>query len=112
MVRADLFDMIDTALRRIRQNDAPFGGVQLVLVGDLLQLPPVVPNEDMQLFTGHPWTSPYFFSSNCYPLLDLYSIELTTIWRQKDDKFIELLNQVREGEISHDLLSQLNTCVD
>ncbi|WP_315184516.1 AAA family ATPase [Corynebacterium durum] len=112
MVRADLFDMIDTALRRIRQNDAPFGGVQLVLVGDLLQLPPVVPNEDMQLFTGHPWTSPYFFSSNCYPLLDLYSIELTTIWRQKDDKFIELLNQVREGEISNDLLSQLNTCVD
>ena len=64
MVRADLFDMMNLALQRMRKDTRPFGGVQLVLVGDLLQLPPVVTDDESRLFTEH-WDSPYFFSAHC-----------------------------------------------
>lgn len=111
MVRADLFDMVDLALRRIRESDTLFGGVQLVLVGDLLQLPPVVTNDETALFESH-WETPYFFSAECFDSLDLHNITLTTIWRQSDDEFIEVLNQVREGSVGDAALDVLNTRVD
>lgn len=111
MVRADLFDMIDIALRRVRKNDEPFGGVQLILVGDLLQLPPVVTLEQAELFTST-WTTPYFFSAHCYQNLSLAQVTLTTVWRQTDDEFIEVLNQVREGSVGDSTLNILNTRVD
>lgn len=111
MVRADLFDMVDIALRRIRQVDTPFGGVQLVLVGDLLQLPPVVTNHETELFSSM-WNTPYFFSAHCFKELTLTNITLSTVWRQTDDEFIEVLNQVREGSIGDPALKVLNTCVD
>lgn len=111
MVRADLFDMVDLALRRIRKTDAPFGGVQLVLVGDLLQLPPVVTDYEAELFKTN-WDSPYFFSSHCYPELEISNITLTTVWRQTDEEFIEVLNQVREGSLGKAALEVLNGQVD
>lgn len=111
MVRADLFDMIDMALRHIRKIEEPFGGVQLVLVGDLLQLPPVVSTHESELFTSL-WETPYFFSAHCYKNLALNNITLTTVWRQTDDEFIEVLNQVREGSVGDSALNILNERVD
>ena len=111
MVRADLFDMMDLALRRIRKIDAPFGAVQLVLVGDLLQLPPVVTEPEAELFRTH-WDSPYFFSSHCYQKLAITNVTLSTVWRQTDEEFIEILNQVREGSVGKAALEVLNQQVD
>lgn len=111
MVRADLFDMMDRALRRIRQTEVPFGGVQLVLVGDLLQLPPVLPDYERDQFLLH-WDTPYFFSAHCYERLALRQVELKTIWRQRDPEFVEVLNQVREGAVSELVLETLNDRVD
>lgn len=111
MVRADLFDMMNLALQRLRKDTRPFGGVQLVLVGDLLQLPPVVTDDESRLFTEH-WDSPYFFSAHCYDEVALSNINLTTVWRQSDEEFIEILNQVREGSVSDAALDRLNEQVD
>ncbi|MGP5114327.1 AAA family ATPase [Corynebacterium casei] len=111
MVRADLFDMMNLSLQRLRKDTRPFGGVQLVLVGDLLQLPPVVTDDESRLFTEH-WDSPYFFSAHCYDDVALGNINLTTVWRQSDEEFIEILNQVREGSVSDSALNRLNEQVD
>lgn len=111
MVRADLFDMMNLALQRARSNSLPFGGVQLILVGDLLQLPPVVDEKEAELFNSH-WVSPYFFSAHCYPELDLHTVNLSKVWRQADNEFIEILNQVREGSIDDGALEILNQQVD
>ncbi|AZA12394.1 AAA family ATPase [Corynebacterium gerontici] len=111
MVRADLFDMVDQALRQIRKNKAPFGGVQLVLVGDLLQLPPVVTDSERALFSEQ-WSSPYFFGAHCYRALELKKVTLTHIWRQSDSAFVEILNEVREGAVSPESLESLNNLVD
>lgn len=111
MVRADLFDMMNLALQRLRKDTRSFGGVQLVLVGDLLQLPPVVTDDESRLFTEH-WDSPYFFSAHCYDEVALSNINLTTVWRQSDEEFIEILNQVREGSVSGAALARLNQQVD
>ncbi|MGP6172542.1 AAA family ATPase [Corynebacterium sp. A21] len=111
MVRADLFDMMDIALRRIRTSDTPFGGVQLVLVGDLLQLPPVLPDYERDMFLKF-WDTPYFFSAKCYQELQLTQVELRQVWRQTDPEFVEVLNQVREGSVSEEVLELLNHRVD
>ncbi|MDK8660298.1 MULTISPECIES: AAA family ATPase [unclassified Corynebacterium] len=110
MVRADLFDMMDQALCRIRGNGKPFGGVQLVLVGDLLQLPPVVTPNEAELFNSV-WETPYFFSAQVYARLDLEEINLTQVWRQADPTFIDLLNEVREGRVGEESLETLNQLV-
>ena len=110
MLRAEIFDMIDIALRKVRKTTIPFGGVQLVLVGDLLQLPPVVEDEEEKIFREQ-WKSPYFFDAHSYPDLHVQTIELTKIWRQSDPNFINLLDQIREGKVTNELLSQLNKCV-
>lgn len=111
MVRADLFDMMDRALRRIRGNDVPFGGVQLVLVGDLLQLPPVVEDAEREAFTRI-WSTPYFFSSHVYRELQLTDVTLTVVWRQADSTFVDVLNEVREGAVGPGALEVLNSRVE
>lgn len=111
MVRADLFEMIDIALRSIRRSEQAFGGAQLVLVGDLLQLPPVVTNSESEIFSTR-WESPYFFSAHCFDDLELTNITLTTVWRQTDNEFLEVLNQVREGSVGDAALKILNAHVD
>nr|VFK78478.1 MAG: UvrD-like helicase C-terminal domain-containing protein [Candidatus Kentron sp. SD] len=98
MVRADLLDGVDAALRRYRRGDLPFGGVQLLMIGDLHQLSPVAKENEWSLLREH-YASPYFFSSNALGRTGLATIELTHIYRQSDIHFIELLNQVRENRL-------------
>lgn len=98
MVRCDLMDSIDKFLRKNRSSNAPFGGVQLLLVGDLFQLPPVVPRHEWDVLRAKGYTSPYFFSSFSLQETPLVPIELTFIYRQEDAIFVELLNWIRIGD--------------
>lgn len=109
MLRADLLDCIDVSLRHHRKEDSlPFGGVQMVFIGDLYQLPPVVVgSEERELFRTH-YQSPYFFSAKSLQELELYFLELEKIYRQKDDNFISLLNKVRDNSINYEELDFLN----
>lgn len=107
MVRADLLDGVDSVLRRYRRNDQPFGGVQLLMIGDLFQLPPVVREQDWQLLQPH-YASPYFFSSNALGRTDMVTIELQHIYRQADSRFIDLLNRVRNNRVDSATLQKLN----
>jgi len=108
MVRADLMDGIDYALRINRgKMKIPFGGVQMVFFGDLFQLSPVVENEARQLLEEL-YATPYFFSAKVFENCHLKSIELSTIYRQKDSSFMELLNRVRNKEHTEEDLSVLN----
>lgn len=108
MVRADLLDAIDEVLRRYRNNVQPFGGVQLLMVGDLHQLPPVVKNEEWHLLKQH-YQTMYFFGSQALQKTNPVTIELKHIYRQADDVFIELLNKVRNNNIDQQVLDQLNS---
>ncbi len=107
MVRADLLDGVDTVLRRYRRGSQPFGGVQLLLIGDLLQLSPVVKDADRHILEQY-YDSPYFFSSNALRQTELITIELQHIYRQEDDHFIKLLNRVRDNNLDSETLSSIN----
>ena len=95
MVRADLLDCVDKFLR-LNGPDCtlPFGGVQMILIGDLYQLPPVVKGEQKALFRSH-YGTPYFFSAKAMESLDIVLVELERVYRQTDDEFIRLLNAIR-----------------
>ena len=108
MVRADLLDAIDAVLRRFREHGEPFGGVQLLMIGDLAQLTPVVTPEDEQILTPF-YDTPYFFSSKALEQIDYVTIQLTHVYRQQDEAFISLLNEVREGDPSAEALAKLNS---
>ncbi|MEO6584342.1 MAG: AAA family ATPase, partial [Ferruginibacter sp.] len=102
MVRADVLDAIDVVLRHVRNNNqAPFGGVQVLYIGDMYQLPPVVKNEEWQLLQTI-YESPFFFSSQIIKTQPPVYIELDKVYRQKDKHFINLLNQVRNNEMDED----------
>ncbi|MBI5897062.1 MAG: helix-turn-helix domain-containing protein, partial [Desulfobacterales bacterium] len=107
MVRADLLDGVDSVLRRYRRSDLPFGGVQLLMIGDLHQLSPVVKRAEWQLLKEY-YASPYFFSSAALGRTELIPIELKHIYRQSDQRFIELLNCVRDNRLDPATLQQLN----
>lgn len=108
MVRADLMDCIDVFLRSARQKpETPFGGVQMVFIGDLYQLSPVVTSRDQQVFEEH-YPSPYFFDSQVFSKIAFTLIELTEIFRQEDPRFVALLNAVRSDSLSGELLDYLN----
>jgi ATP-dependent DNA helicase PIF1 len=114
MVRADLMDSVDAFLRTIRRNGSPFGGVQMVFIGDLYQLPPVLTQEEKELFLSI-YDSPYFFDSIVLRELfsDMYDlnlkfIELDQIYRQNDEAFIELLNKIRNRTLDFTVIKQLN----
>ncbi len=108
MVRADLLDSIDSVLRRYRHNESPFGGVQLLMIGDLYQLPPVVKDDEWDLLHEH-YKTPFFFSSHALQKAKLIPIELKTVYRQSDSEFITLLNKVRENNMDDDALRLLNS---
>lgn len=108
MVRADLLDAVDEVLRRMRQSDKPFGGVQLLMIGDLHQLPPVVKPEEWDLLRKH-YSTPYFFGSQALRKTDYVAIELKHIYRQADPEFIGLLNQVRDNRLDALALQKLNS---
>ena len=108
MVRADLLDGVDAVLRRYRRSELPFGGVQLLMIGDLHQLSPVVKEAEWQLLRGV-YESPYFFSSMALKRIELIPIELKHIYRQADGRFIDLLNRVRNNQLDPATLAQLNS---
>ena len=108
MVRADLLDGVDAVLRRYKQRHLPFGGVQLLMIGDLHQLAPVVKEQEWELLKPY-YDSCYFFSSNALKQTDMISIELKHIYRQSDERFIQLLNRVRDNRLDSDTLQALNT---
>lgn len=108
MVRSDLMDGIDYALRVNRgKMKTPFGGVQMVFFGDLFQLSPVVEDEAKELLEER-YPSPYFFSANVFNDCHIRAVELSTIYRQKDSSFMELLNRVRNKEYTEEDLDTLN----
>lgn len=107
MVRADLLDGIDDVLRRYKNRHKPFGGVQLLMIGDLHQLPPVVKDDEWYLLREH-YQTPYFFSSLALQQTDPVAIELKHIYRQSDQTFIRLLNKVRDNLIDNEVLDALN----
>lgn len=108
MVRADVLDAVDSVLRCYRHRYKPFGGVQLLLIGDLQQLAPVVRTEEWDLLKVH-YETPYFFSSKALQQLNYYTIELKKVYRQSDPVFLELLNKVRENRIDTQTLAHLNS---
>jgi len=108
MVRADLLDGIDDVLRRYKDHYKPFGGVQLLMIGDLHQLPPVVKDEEWHLLRTH-YQTPYFFSSKALQGTEPVTIELKHIYRQSDNTFIDLLNKVRNNKMDADVLDTLNS---
>ena len=108
MVRSDLLDAIDSVLRRFRNRHKPFGGVQLLMIGDLQQLSPVVTDEDVQFLSQY-YPSPYFFGSHALARTDYVTIELKEVYRQQDAVFISMLNAVRGGRPSIEVITALNS---
>ena len=111
MVRADLLDAIDSVLRRFREPNKPFGGVQLLMIGDLQQLTPVVTPTEEELLQRY-YDTPYFFGSKALRSINYVTIELTHVYRQQDETFITLLNNIREGNVSESDLQRLNQRYD
>ena len=110
MVRADMMDAIDLILKHVRdQQDKPFGGVQLLLIGDLLQLPPIVKNEDWEILKLF-YESPFFFRSKILSEHPLAIVELKHIYRQNNIDFIRVLNNVRNNEMTKQDYSLLEKC--
>ena len=108
MVRADVLDHINDELQRIRRNSEPFGGVQLLMIGDLQQLPPITPDNELEILKPH-YDSMYFFDSKSLRNSDYYCIELKSVYRQTDQRFIDILNRVRTGDVTHSDLDELNS---
>lgn len=111
MVRSDLLDAVDSVLRRFRNRFKPFGGVQLLMIGDLQQLTPVITDEEFQLLAPY-YSSPYIFGSRALSQVDYVTIELKEVYRQQDDAFISILNSVRCGRPSPDVIRALNQRYD
>lgn len=108
MVRADTLDAIDIILRQFRKNlHQPFGGVQVLLIGDLFQLPPVVPDDQWQILRHH-YESPFFFHSHVIRQDPPVFIELKKIYRQSDQHFIDILNRIRNNEMEANDFKVLN----
>lgn len=107
MVRADLLDGIDSVLRRYRKSKLPFGGVQLLMIGDLQQLPPVVKQEEWSILKRF-YATEFFFSSRALQKSPHICIELKHIYRQKDQDFIQILNEIRNNQLSNASRRRLN----
>ncbi len=110
MVRADMLDNIDRFLRVNRDNPMPFGGVQVVLVGDLFQLPPVVASAEEKYFIAGRYETPFFFSAKVFEDgFEMEYMEFRKIYRQENRLFLRLLDAVRNGRVDYDDLEDLNT---
>ncbi len=106
MVRCDILDAIDFALQVVRRNKLPFGGMQVLLIGDMHQLPPVTKDNEWEILKSY-YQSPYFFDSQVWQKLDAVQIELKKIYRQSDEHFLNLLNNLRNKEMEQDDFEQL-----
>ena len=101
MVRADILDAIDRVMRRFKNGRKPFGGAQVLMIGDLQQLAPVIKNDEWNLLKRE-YETIYFFSSKVLQETKFVSIELSHVFRQQDDKFIAILNKVRDNKLDQD----------
>jgi len=110
MVRCDMMDHIDFALRKYRNSIEPFGGVQILVVGDCLQLPPIVESGAEQEMFDSKYKSPWFFDAMAFSGLPVYAVELTDVYRQKDSRFIELLSRIRLNENHREAVGEINRC--
>lgn len=108
MVRPDVLDGLDSVLRKIRHSSQPFGGLQLLLIGDLRQLPPVIKESEWDYLKEY-YNSPYFFESKALQKAGYQTIELTKVYRQSDIKFINMLNNIRNGNIDNETREILNS---
>ncbi|MCW5909322.1 MAG: AAA family ATPase [Chitinophagales bacterium] len=106
MVRADILDAMDFVMRTLRRNEKPFGGVQVMLIGDMHQLPPVVKENEWAILKNY-YASPYFFDSVVWKQLDAAEIELKKIYRQSDERFLRLLNNIRHQQLNEDDYEEL-----
>lgn len=118
MVRADLLDCVDIFLRlNGPDKNLPFGGIQMIFVGDLYQLPPVVPSDEENIFKTY-YKGPYFFNAKAFDNLSLFNnspfrlIELKKIYRQKDKRFVKILDAIRKGEATDEHLEVINKKVN
>ena len=109
MLRADVLDMMDFSLRFVRRNNQRFGGVQMLFIGDLYQLPPVVRDEHV---LKQYYQSPFFFDSHAIKEIPLITIELTKVYRQSDQEFLEILNAIRDGDVANIDFDHLNERYD
>lgn len=107
MVRADLLDGIDTVLRRYKNKTQPFGGVQLLMIGDLQQLAPIAKDDEWNMLRNY-YDTIFFFSSKAFQQANAISIELKHIYRQQDNKFIKILNEIRDDKLSNESVKALN----
>jgi len=107
MVRCDVLDAVDAILRTVRKNELPFGGVQLLLIGDLYQLPPVTKREDWELLSKV-YPSPYFFDARVIRQNPLLQVELKQVFRQTEPEFVDILNDIRNNQINDERLELLN----
>ncbi len=107
MVRCDLLDAIDQTLRTVRRNSHPFGGVQLLLIGDIQQLAPICRDDEWDMLREH-YANPYFFESKALQRVPYVTIELDEIFRQSDTRFTDILNAVRENRATPAILEELN----
>lgn len=110
MLRADVLDAIDWALRYTRKNNTPFGGVQMLFIGDLLQLPPIVKPDEWNVLKNY-YASIHFFSALAFKDEAPIYIELEKIYRQTDLKFIAVLNELRNNQLTRESLTFLNSYV-
>lgn len=108
MVRVDMLEAIDFLLKKARSSDLPFGGVQMVMFGDLYQLPPVVISRELQKYFTDTYGGVYCFNADSWKAANPEIVELSNIFRQKDGQFIDLLNTVRNGSVDDTLLIELN----
>lgn len=107
MVRADILDAIDEVLRQYRDHGKPFGGVQMLMIGDMQQLPPVAKDDEWRMLSPH-YQTPYFFSSNALRQAEFVTIELRHVYRQSDPLFLDLLNGIRTNTADSHTLEVLN----
>ncbi len=108
MVRADLMNAMDLSLRLHRKDERPFGGVQMIFFGDLYQLPPVVREPGLADYFDRVYGTPYFFSAPVFKENPLEGINLTRVFRQKDEDFLRLLEKVRTGDVTEEDVARLN----
>lgn len=109
MVRSDLLDAVDSVLRGLRHSDKPFGGVQMLMIGDIHQLAPVAKQEEWELLKPY-YKSVYFFDSHVLQKSSYISVELDHVYRQADKDFVDLLNKVRDNRLDSTGLAMLNKC--
>ena len=110
MVRADIIDFIDKVLRFYTRRDEPFGGKQLLLVGDIFQLEPVLKEDDRQLLRPF-YQSAYFFNAKVWQQMQLVSIELRKVYRQRNEHFIAMLDRIRQNQATTEDLAAINARV-